>query len=365
MAEETSVDPESSTGETSDCPGGAPTVGEAPYVLRTLLAEFDVADLDLGDIDNDGHLDLVSVSRAETSVETFFGDGSGNLESAGQTMLRESGFPDTIRLAAIADDTLDLIVHMEGPVEIWAVRGDGAGNWPTSHVYAGSYIRDLDLADFNGDGALDLAYDGASDVEVRLGVPTDESFSDATHYDLDYGYHLQAADIDGNGLVDIVTPAGFESAELQILSGIGDGSFEARTSIIASSAITGIDVGHVDDDGFSDLVLTTEDDLRIYYGREIGGVGSTPGTIVENALANVLLVDIDADGIQDIVTRTYYTNLEVRFSGGDRTFSSALPFECSGTYINSLRAGDLNEDCVADLVAATDSDICILMSERD
>jgi len=352
-----------STGEPSDCPGGDPTPGEAPYVLTTVIAAQDTDDVDVGDIDGDGHLDLINLSRVDTSVETFFGDGAGEFVSDGVTMLDMDGFPDTVRLGAIADDTVDLFVHMEGPVELWVVRGDGAGNWPNPQVYTLTYVRALDIADFNGDDVLDLAYVGASNMEVRIGEAT-ESYQAPVLYGENFGNVLRAADLSGDGHLDILT-ANYGSTELQIYNGVGDGTFVAQPTVVTGSAVSGIDVGHLDADEHLDLVLTTVDDLRVFYGEKGGGISSTPGTIIEGGLGEVRVADIDADGVQDLVTHAFAA-IDVRFSAGDQTFSDAMSFDCPAGPRN-LVVGDLNEDCVPDLVAplGPGQELCVLMSDRD
>jgi hypothetical protein len=323
----------------------------------------DTNDADVGDIDGDGHLDLISLSRIDGAVETLWGDGAGGFASDGVTVLREDGFPDTVRVGAIADDTLDLFVHMEGPVELWIVRGDGAGNWPNPQVHELTYVRAIDMADFNGDDVLDLAYVGASNLEVRLGAPT-ESYQAPVLYGESIGNVLRTADITGDGNLDILT-AGYGTTELEIYSGVGDGSFQAEPTVVTGSPISGIDVGQLDDDEHLDLVLVTQDDLRVFYGEARGGISSTPGTIIEEALGRVYVADIDANGVEDLVTLAD-TSIEIRFAGGDRTFSDAMPFACpAGPW--SLDIGDFNEDCVPDLVApmGPGQDLCVLMSDRD
>ncbi|MBC8072443.1 MAG: VCBS repeat-containing protein [Deltaproteobacteria bacterium] len=354
---------ESSTGEPSNCPGGAPTAGEAPYVLTTVIAAQDTDDVDIGDINGDGHLDLISLSRIDTSVESFWGDGAGAFESDGVTMLGMQGYPDTVRLGAIADDTVDLFVHMEGPVELWVVRGDGAGNWPSPQVYDLTYVRAIDMADLNGDGVLDLAYVGASNLEVRLGA-ANETYEASAAYGENYGNVVRAADISGDGFLDLLT-AGYGATELEIYSGYGEGSFAAELTLVTGSPIAGIDVGHFDADEHLDMVLTTAEDLRVFYGEARGGISSTPGTIIEGALGRVRVADIDADGLDDLVTHASAA-VEIRFSVGDRTFTAATPFACS-TFLRNLEIGDLNEDCVPDLVGpmGPGEDLCVLLSDRD
>lgn len=353
---------DSSTGEPSNCPGGDPTPGAAPYVVTDVAAGQESADVDVGDINGDGHLDFVHLSRNAGSVEVFFGDGAGGLVSNGVDVLNANGYPDTVRLGAIADETVDLFVHMEGPVELWVVRGDGAGNWPSPQVYTGTYVRAIDLADLNGDDVLDLAYVGASNLEVRLGNPT-ETYADPMLYGQNYGSAVRAADITGDGSLDILT-ADYGSTELQVYAGGGNGTFTPQPTIVTGSPVSGIDVGYLDADDHVDLVLTTTDDLRVFYGEDDGTISSTPGTILPDALTRVRVADIDADGVQDLITRDG-ANVEIRFSAGDQSFSEAMSFACSSDIFN-LEVGDFNEDCVPDLIATMGStqSLCLLLSDR-
>jgi hypothetical protein len=332
-------------------------------VLTTVIAAQDTDDVDIGDINGDGHLDIINLSRVDTSVESFWGDGAGAFESDGVVMLGMQGYPDTVRLGAIADDTLDLFVHMEGPVELWVVRGDGAGNWPSPQVYDGTYVRAIDMADFNGDDVLDIAYIGASYLEVRLGM-ANETYAAPTPYGENTGNVLRIADLSGDGNLDIYT-AGYGSTELEIYSGLGDGAFQSELTLVTGSPIAGIDVGHLDSDEYLDLVLTTAEDLRVFYGEARGGISSTPGTIIPGALGRVRTADIDADGVDDLVTHTSEL-VDIRFGVGDTTFTAATNFACSA-YLRNLEIGDLNEDCVPDLVGpmGAGEDLCVLMSDRD
>lgn len=359
---DTASDESSSGGEVSNCPGGAPTLGEAPYQVNMLLAGLNANDLDVGDIDGDGHLDLVVLSRIGSAVETFFGDGAGVIASDGITQLAMNGYPDTVRLAAIADDTLDLFVHMEGPVELWVVRGDGAGNWPTPQIFDFTYVRAIDIADLNGDDVRDLAYVGASDLEIRLGQPT-ETFGTASHYGTNTGSAVRAADVTGDGVPDVVT-ADYGATELLVYGGVGDGTFTALPTIVTGSAISGADVGLLDDDDRLDLVLTTNDDLRIFYGEDSGGISTTPGTVIADALTRVRVADIDADGIGDLITRDGNA-VQIRFSHGDSNFSDPVSFDCPMP-VYSLVAGDFNEDCVPELIApmGAEQSLCVLLSDR-
>ncbi len=362
--DDTSAGPsDSSTGEPSNCPGGDPTPAMAPYVVSDLVAGQESSDLDVGDINGDDHLDFIHLARVAGSIEVFFGDGAGGFLSDGVTVLNSNGFPDTIRLGAIADETLDLFVHMEGPVELWVIRGDGAGNFPIQQVYEPTYVRAIDLADLNGDAVLDLAYVGASNLEVRLGNPT-ETYQSPTLYGQNFGSAVRIADITGDGSVDILT-ADYGSTELQIYAGAGNGTFIAQPTVVTGSPVSGIDVGHLNADDNIDLVLTTADDLRVFYGEDDGTISSTPGTVLPDGLSRVRVADIDADGVEDLITRAG-ANVEIRFSTGNESFSDPVSFACSSSIL-SLEVGDFNEDCVPDLLGTQGGaqSLCLLLSDRE
>ena len=353
----------SSTGDPSDCPSGAPTPADAPYLLTTVLTEHGSTDVDVADINGDGNVDFITVARSEGSVESFFGDGEGGFTSQGVVILDSDGFPDRVRLGAIADDTVDLFVHMESPVELWVMRGDGAGNWPSRQIYDFTYVRAIDLGDLNADDILDIAYVGAVNLDVRLGANT-EDYGDPVGYGGNNGSVIRIADITGDGNVDILT-AEYNSNELQILAGDGAGVFTAEPTLVTGSTITGADVGYFDGDALLDLALTTADDLRVFYGQAGGGVSTTPGTIVADALERVRVADIDADGVDDVVTRSA-AFIEVRFSNGDQSFTDATAFECPQS-VTGMEIVDVNDDCVPDIVAAAGQgqDVCLLLSDRD
>ncbi len=354
---------DSSTGEPSNCPGGDPTPAEAPYLLTTVLTEHGSTDVDVADINGDGNVDFISLARNDGSVESFFGDGAGGFTSRGTVVLDPGGFPDRVRLGAISDDTVDLFVHMESPIELWVIRGDGAGNWPNPQVYESTYVRAIDIADVNGDDILDVAYVGAVNLDVRLGTNT-EAYGAPTSFGANNGSVIRIVDLTGDGNVDILT-AEYSSNELQILAGDGTGFFTPEPTLVTGSTISGADVGHFNDDDYLDLVVSTSADLRVFWGEDGGGVSTTPGTVMADALGRVRVADIDADGMDDLVTRGG-AFIEVNFSNGDSTFSDPVSFECPSG-VTGLEIVDVNADCVPDIIAAAGQgeDICLLLSDRD
>src|SRR5262249_43914637 len=92
-----------------------------------------------------------------------------------------------------------------GTVEV--LLGNGAGTFgPASGFSTGSSPQSLAAADVNGDGKVDLATAGGyNDVSVLLGNGLG-SFGAAQHYATGrYPYAVAAADFNGDGKPDLVT----------------------------------------------------------------------------------------------------------------------------------------------------------------
>jgi hypothetical protein len=166
-------------------------------------------------------------------------------------------------------------------------------------------------ADLNGDGILDLVACHAS-----MGEGTDVGF-DVFFGELDGGLRsavayagcggnaVAAADLDGDGRVDVVTAASGTGIDVFLNDGVGDLSLSA--AIQTEGQVYAIGIGDINDDGLTDIMAAEAggaDGLQteLLLGK---GSGAFRAPVDFPGVSGAILVgDLNQDGLSDIVGNT-------------------------------------------------------------
>jgi len=172
-------------------------------------------------------------------------------------------------------------------------------------------------------------------------------------------YQVAAADVNGDGKLDIVTADFLGTVSIFLGNGDKFGTFQAPIVIhdgLANGA-TSLAVEDLNADGRPDVVVSsggTNGEVAVLINNGRGAfkkpklVGVAP-----NSPYSVVVGDFNGDGHPDIAEANSYGVLSVALGNGDGTFQpymrKSLP---NATGENSLAVGDFNKDGKMDLVDA-------------
>jgi hypothetical protein len=345
------------------CNLGAPA---ARYPL-TATGSF-VTDLVVGDVNDDGRLDVVGPVHGGYSVA--LGDGAG-----GFAVTRVQTFPAPGWLAELGDtdgdDDLDL-VYVAGspsgdPPRIEVRRGAGAGRFGTTRriLPAGADPNDLGLGDLDGDGDLDVvaATSAGADVWLNRGAG-----AFARPYAVDTGTNasdIVVDDVNGDGALDLVTGGLLPAAAVSVNLGDGDGGFSAPMphslgDVTGFSGYTTVGVADLNGDGASDVYggNGTFDQVFVFLGDGTGGLGSAILSPANTAtVPDLVAADFDVDGHLDLATG----GSTVLFGDGAGHFPEEHPVFGGGKVVTA----DFDGNEQPDLAYASGENMLVLLNHLD
>jgi len=220
-------------------------------------------------------------------------------------------------------------------------------------------------ADFNGDGAVDLAVSNAnqgatgSSVSILMGNG-DGTFGAAVNYPVGWGpFSTEGADLDGDGDIDL-TVANCNDRSISVLLGNGDGTFTAHQTYTFPSGSWGIIFEHTvadfDGDGDIDIaMIMLTPNLVVFMPNDGAGTFASPRVVdnVPGYPVDLEAGDFDGDGDSDIIVlygpQLFVGNtVRVLENDGNATFGSPQSSAVGGTDLIRPPA-DFNGDGILDI----------------
>ena len=315
----------------------------------------------VGDLDGDGDPDIVVGGAYQSQTRLFIGDGAGGFEerTADSLPSRLASVGDLELGDVDGDGDLDIVLADWGPGDPFESEGapmilwenDGTGRFvDASDRLPAKEIRwswDFELLDVDNDYDLDMLISCKVCVGGSL-FHNDGAgrFSDASDRlpQLTNNYEFEPADIDGDGFLDVVTindgeqvdPENQFDRREQIFAGDGSGGFiNATAELWPDSENLGADDNavvmlDVDSDGDSDFLIASlgdaPDRLMVNDGGKLRQRDDTfdgpptPGTL------GIRVADLDGDGKLDVVqSQGELASAERVFLGNDIAADTAPP----------------------------------------
>ncbi len=228
------------------------------------------------------------------------------------------------------------------------------------------------VADFNGDGSLDLAGTGLPFVTIRLNNGAGV-FGDAVQYPVaptpNSAQDLAAGDFDGDGRLDLVVTLNDPVTTVSLITGNGDGTFNApvnfpNTSGFGSPAVAAVDLNN---DAMLDVVIAHDiacfsgpcvntDLMSVMMGNGDGTFEPSREIVVGRGMSAIAVGDYNRDGVADLAIAGMQAQVYRLFGVGDGTFvqQPTLTVVEDTFFIpaTDIDVADFNGDTIQDLVVA-------------
>src|SRR6202453_1932206 len=344
----------------------------------------------IGDVNGDGHADLVVANRCNNSsncsygtVGVLLGNGDGTFQSALQYA---SGglYAQSLALVDLnADGKPDVVVSNQcqsnsgcqdgASTSVLLGNGDGTFRLIASYTSGSSDSGELEgpsitnvmVGDVNGDGLPDVlvtnSCDGSSvcnngSVSVLLGYGDGTLQAGVIYSPAGSEAHgLATADVNGDGKPDILVASQCASnsncnnGAVSVLLNNGDGTFQAGGTFPSGGGYTlWAASADLNGDGKADVVLMNEctstsdcsqGSVSVLLGNGDGTFQLPVTYATTNDGQSVALADVNGDGQLDIV-----------LANGDGTLQPAVAYNSGGIYAISVQLADMNSDGNPDIV---------------
>jgi hypothetical protein len=313
-----------------------PGNGNGTFAARRSLNTFPSQRVATGDFDGDGRTDLLV--RATPVTGRFYSskDDYTTPKSLSCIGARTADLDDDGKLDAVSD-----------VLQICKGNGDGTfteqWNGATFLLDQVSFSKTASVADFNGDGKLDLA--GASDsgdIAIFLAKP-DLQFAGSRDYATTNGLYIDTADLNGDGRHDIIT----SGISINVFLADANGAFTKSAAHVGTGPSAAADVNG---DGKLDLFAPS----RTLLGNGDGTFQDAGGTS-SSQYVSITAADVNGDQKTDFIASA------VDFSSAD-DMASVFVRNGAGTVTETKHAtghvqlrdvavADVNGDSFPDLLA--------------
>jgi hypothetical protein len=287
------------------------------------------------DLNGDGYPDLFAVAGSSGLFHLYYLPGNADgtfkapvsIDSSLQLMggllscdagdINHDGKKDLVcAYASYSDNT-----HPSG---VFTLSGDGAGKFNVGFVALGNSIAEAKLADFNGDGILDIAYsdndfnNNSFTLNVAAGVG-DGTFGAPTTVLSDYNVtHIIPYDYNKDGRPDLTVMVSGQVSGYNMIPGttgvlqipnLGNSNFGTYTQLLQGTYSAWGDYADINGDGLPDLIVASESDtvangqfgLMVLPNRG----DATFGPVIEHLTNYYVFLgfvgDFNGDGASDVL----------------------------------------------------------------
>jgi len=328
------------------------------------------------DLNHDGHVDVVAVNPSHDTIDVFLNRGDGTLSTPPIQYIQNAA-----RWVAIADfngdGNPDLAVtspnNIDGrnEVHLYYGVGNGAFSTPPVTVFTGHPAIQVNAADVNGDGLPDLILTNHSRISVMINLGAGK-FAPAVFYPAgpDVARSVVVGDFNKDGAPDVAVVRNDRRVEVLLgqkdAQGIPTGAFGPPVVVSQTSVEPTYGVaGDFNGDGNLDIAVVNSEfrvaPITVLLGNGDGTFQPKRSLFGGNFVDAIASADLNGDGVPDLITSSFTSNMRVYAGNGDGTFGPEASY-VGGRFGEFMTTADLNGDGLPDVIVGLGPFFRVLMN---
>ncbi|UCE74140.1 MAG: right-handed parallel beta-helix repeat-containing protein [Methanomassiliicoccales archaeon] len=321
-------------------------------------------DIDIGDVSNDGIVDIVTTNRLGESISVFKGSGGGvfttwHFNGFNAQLTGTDPVASAIGLIWGSDNWYDIGIVKNGTDEMFVIQQNPAGMLqPKTNMATGSQPKDIKIVNLDKSSYDDVICTnyGSNSISIFYFNSGNGFLDAAVTFDTDVKPEkLEIFDFNYDTRWDILVTNPENKTISQLLrqrNNLYDVLYYNKTTY----GVNAIASGDLNSDGFEDFVYAEP------YGKEFTVINQVlesgwldPGYFytVDDQPHDIAIGDVNNDGIDDIVTANYGTTDEISVLYRDHSMKVHKRVDYyAGRDPRDVAIGDFDNDGLNDIVVA-------------